>query len=92
MQDVPFAEWQQYALTAIGHVLIEKGYFESRFAKITLAQKLLHRNIETRLIPLGSHPGRTAFLVSQRLPIDINLRTLITKSSQWLTKRFLSGE
>ncbi|MCJ1271557.1 hypothetical protein MMC22_011459 [Lobaria immixta] len=62
MQDLPFAEWQQYALTAIGHILIDKGYFESRFAKITLAQKLLHRNIETRLIPLGSHSGRTAFL------------------------------
>lgn len=64
MENLTFTEWQFHAQEAMIRTLYEKAYLDPRFARVTLAQKLIHRVNDNRRIPLAHYPARIAFLVS----------------------------
>lgn len=91
MENFTFTQWQYYAHEVIIRTLDEKGYLDPRFARVTLAQKVVHRVIDNRRISLSEYPARIAFLVSYRSPYCYQSLNSYDKSSQRLTEIF-SGE
>lgn len=65
MQNSALAVWQVSAQENIVQILRSKGYHLNKYAKVTLAQRLVKNSLSQSRIVLGDGNARLAFLVSK---------------------------